>query len=62
MRRFEYFEPKTVEETVSILAQYGDNAKILAGGTILVPEIKSGNLRPDCVINIKTIEGLSDET
>lgn len=60
MRRFEYFEPKTVEEAIKILAQYGDNTKILAGGTILVPELKSGNLKPDCVINIKAIERLCE--
>ncbi len=60
MRKFEYLEPTTVEEAISMLGQYGGKAKILAGGTVLIPEIRSGNLRTGCVVNIKRIAGLSE--
>jgi carbon-monoxide dehydrogenase medium subunit len=38
--RFEYFAPTTVEEAVSILERYGDEAKVLAGGQSLIPLMK----------------------
>ena len=35
--RFAYHQPTTVEEAVELLAKYGDDAKVLAGGQSLVP-------------------------
>lgn len=35
--QFEYHRPETVDEVVALLAQYGDEAKLLAGGQSLVP-------------------------
>jgi carbon-monoxide dehydrogenase medium subunit len=35
--RFEYHAPRTVEEAVGLLAEYGDEAKVLAGGQSLIP-------------------------
>lgn len=35
MRNFEYFEPSSVSEAVSLLAEYKDEAKVIAGGTDL---------------------------
>lgn len=34
---FEYHAPATAEEAVSLLAEHGDSAKVLAGGQSLVP-------------------------
>ena len=34
---FEYHAPRTVEEVVALLAEHGDEAKVLAGGQSLVP-------------------------
>ena len=41
-RPFDYARPDTVEEAVALLAEYGDDARILAGGQSLVPML---NLR-----------------
>jgi len=41
-RPFDYVQPDTVEEAVSLLAEYGDEARVLAGGQSLVPML---NLR-----------------
>jgi 2-furoyl-CoA dehydrogenase FAD binding subunit len=41
-RPFDYVRPDTVEEAVALLAEYGDDARILAGGQSLVPML---NLR-----------------
>ena len=58
MKRFEYFEPQTMDEAQELLAQYDGQAMILAGGTDLLVEIKEALRSPDYVINIKRIPGL----
>jgi len=58
MGPFEYFEPLSIEETVSLLKKYGDKAKVLAGGTDLVPQMKEKTIRPEFVISIGRIANL----
>ena len=41
MRRFEYFAPSTVEEACLLLNRYGTEAKIIAGGTDILVNIKN---------------------
>ena len=40
-----YFQPVSLEETLDILAQYGSQARIIAGGTDLLLELEAG-VRP----------------
>jgi carbon-monoxide dehydrogenase medium subunit len=56
---FEYFAPHTVEEALSILDRYGQDAKVLAGGTDLLVKMKQRLTEPRCVINIKSINELN---
>lgn len=58
MRDFEYFKPSTVAEATSLLAKYKEEAKVIAGGTDLLVEVKENRIRPKYLINIKTISGL----
>jgi CO/xanthine dehydrogenase FAD-binding subunit len=58
MENFEYFEPKTLKETVLLLVKYKKGAKLLAGGTDLMIGMKDGFVRPKCLINLKKIKGL----
>ena len=58
MGPFEYREPLTIEEAVALLRKYGNKAKVLAGGTDLVPLMKEKSLRPECVISIWRIGDL----
>ncbi|OFW39131.1 MAG: hypothetical protein A3F70_11335 [Acidobacteria bacterium RIFCSPLOWO2_12_FULL_67_14] len=55
---FEYFAPRTVAEAVRLLDQYGDAAKILAGGQSLIPMMKLRIATPQCLIDVNRIEGL----
>lgn len=55
--RFEYVEPKTVEEASSILLDE-PSAKILAGGTDLLVNMKHRVEVPSVLVNIKRISGL----
>jgi CO/xanthine dehydrogenase FAD-binding subunit len=58
MRRLEYFEPRGVEEACRILSELDGKATILAGGTDVVPKMKTGVLRPHAIVNIKRIPDL----
>ena len=55
---FEYFAPKTVEETVNLLTKYED-AKIIAGGQSLLVVLKQRFLAPNYLIDIKNLPGLN---
>lgn len=58
MKPFEYFEPKTVKETIQFLNDYGEEAKILAGGIDLIPRMRKGVIKPKYVVSIQKIPGL----
>ena len=58
MRRLDYFEPESIENACSILSKLDGKATILAGGTDLVPKMKTGAARPNAIVNIKRIPGL----
>lgn len=59
MRDFEYFEPSSVNEAITLLAKYKEEAKIMAGGTDLMVNLKHDVIRPKYIINIGTIPGLN---
>ena len=54
----EYFEPKSIDEALSLLAKHGTEAKVIAGGTDVMVDIKYKE-EPGCLINIKKIPGLT---
>jgi carbon-monoxide dehydrogenase medium subunit len=54
----EYFVPKSVSEALSLLARYGERAKVIAGGTDVMVDIKYKE-EPDCLVNIKRIPGIA---
>jgi CO/xanthine dehydrogenase FAD-binding subunit len=55
---FEYFDPTTIAEAISLLQQYGDDAKVLAGGQSLMPLLNFRLARPAVVIDINRISEL----
>lgn len=56
--RFEYIEPKTVEEACSLLSDRKEQAKVLAGGTDLLVMMKQKVIIPHYIVNIKRISDL----
>ena len=54
----DYFEPKTISEALSLLAEFGEQAKVIAGGTDVMVDIKYKE-EPGCLVNIKRIPGLA---
>ena len=58
MHQFNYLEPATLADAVTLLTRHGAAANLLAGGTDLLVEIKESLRRPALVINIKRITGI----
>jgi carbon-monoxide dehydrogenase medium subunit len=58
MKPFEYFEPGTVTEATQLLSNYGEKARILAGGIDLIPKLRKGGIKAEYVVNIQRIPGL----
>src|SRR5262245_52603818 len=58
---FSYLRPRSIEETVDILAKHGPAARLLAGGTDLLVRLRSGHTRPDVVVDLKRVAGLTAE-
>lgn len=58
MMRFEYLRPITIEEAISLLCKYDGKAKVIAGGTDLVVQLRTGAgreeqlVRPQYLIDI----------
>ncbi|WP_420998460.1 FAD binding domain-containing protein [Cupriavidus sp. 30B13] len=57
-RPFEYHAPKTLPEAVAMLEEYGDGAKLLAGGHSLLPMMKLRFAEPAHLIDLGKVEGL----
>jgi len=56
--RFTYFVPASVGEAVSLLAEHGDEAKVLAGGQSLIPLMKLRFAAPTALVDVNRIETL----
>ncbi len=59
MNRFDYARPETVAEAVALLAEHGPDARVLAGGTDLVIELRNHWVEPKLVVDIKRIPELA---
>jgi carbon-monoxide dehydrogenase medium subunit len=59
---FEYFAPATFDETLELLHEQGDEAKILAGGQSLMPLMNLRLARPKTIVDINRLGGLDGIT
>ena len=55
---FDYVRPASLDEALALLAEHGDDAKILAGGQSLLPLMSLRLARPATLIDIGGIPGL----
>jgi carbon-monoxide dehydrogenase medium subunit len=56
--QFDYVAPSSVEEALQVLADKGDEAKVMAGGQSLLPVLRMRLNAPEVVVDIGRIEGL----
>lgn len=55
---FDYFAPDSLDEAIALLAQFGERAKVLAGGQSFAPMANFRVLRPEVVIDLNRIAAL----
>jgi CO/xanthine dehydrogenase FAD-binding subunit len=55
---FELLTPQTLDEAVQILSRVGEKGRILAGGTDVIVQMRSGQSRPGYLVDIKKIQQL----
>ena len=55
---FKYFAPSTIDEALAHLAEYGYDAKILAGGQSLIPTMNFRMAQPTVLIDLNNISEL----
>ena len=58
MKEFEMIEPRTIEEACQWLGRFKGKARPYAGGTDLLVELKTGGVKLDALVNLKSIRGL----
>lgn len=57
--KFKYFDPETTDEVLALLAEFGTDSRILAGGQTLGPMLNLRVLSPDVIIDINRVKELS---
>lgn len=56
---FDYSAPTSLDETLTLLATHGDDAKLLAGGHSLLPLLKHRFASPSHVVDLRRVPGLT---
>lgn len=59
MKDFEHFNATSIEHAVALLGQYGETARVIAGGQDILFRMKKYIVTPTVLINLKTIPGLN---
>ena len=56
---FDYHAPSTADEAVGLLAEHGDDAKLLAGGQSLIPLMRFRLADPGVLVDLNRLDGLA---
>jgi CO/xanthine dehydrogenase FAD-binding subunit len=59
LHSFRFAAPRSRGDLLGLLSEYGDRAKILAGGTDLLVNVRAGIAKPDILVDAKKVEGYS---
>ncbi len=59
MQSFDYYTPQTLTQALKLLGQLNGQTRVIAGGTDLMLQMKSGLLTPANIINIKQVPQLN---
>lgn len=60
LRPFDLVEPETLAEALAALARLDGEARLIAGGTALIPMIRLGLLKPDRLISLNRLTALAE--
>ena len=62
MKWIDYANPGTLDEAVTLMSEAGDKARLLAGGTDLLVNLRIRKLQPDLLVDGKSISELNELT
>ena len=62
MNDFQYHAPQSLEAALAMLKDYGDEARVIAGGTALILFMKQRLVQPEHVLSLHRIPGLNSIT
>jgi aerobic carbon-monoxide dehydrogenase medium subunit len=57
--KFSYHAPASLPDAIALLGEYGDDAKVLAGGQSLIPLMRFRLAQPGHLVDINRIDGLA---
>jgi carbon-monoxide dehydrogenase medium subunit len=60
MKAFDYAAPHTLREAVGLLAERGERARVLAGGTDLIVQLREGRRELDLVVDVKHVPEVNE--
>jgi len=60
LEAIDYTAPKTLDEALKVMAAHGDRARVLAGGTDLLVQLRGGRRSADVVVDSKFIPELNE--
>jgi aerobic carbon-monoxide dehydrogenase medium subunit len=60
MAELRYLAPHSLDEAISAFAAGGNTARIMAGGTDLLVQMRSGAVKPGLIVDIKKIAGMTE--
>jgi carbon-monoxide dehydrogenase medium subunit len=55
---FDYVEPRSLDQAIALLTEYGDRARLLAGGSYLLVQMKQELTAPELLVNLSHVPGL----
>jgi len=55
----EYFSPKNLTETLTLIGRWMDRAKLIAGGTNVIPDMRAKSIKPQVLIDLSQVKNLS---
>jgi CO/xanthine dehydrogenase FAD-binding subunit len=56
MSQMQYEAPASVKEAIGLLTSGGRNARVLAGGTDLLVQLRAGRTSPSLIVDVKSID------
>jgi CO/xanthine dehydrogenase FAD-binding subunit len=55
----DYIQLRNIKETLMVMKKQRERATLIAGGTNVIPDMRAKVLRPDILIDLSRLKGLS---
>ena len=58
MREIDYISAQSVSEAAALLNDHGDRARVIAGGTDVIVQVREGRREIDVLVDVKDVDGV----